>query len=322
MQGKDRRLPLHLISNLFTTPGEGFMDTFLQQLANGLTIGSIFALVALGYTMVYGVMRLINFAHGDMVAASAFVGLTVYTQVMGQTTSLFSVIVIFLLTASVMACVGVLLERLAYRPLRDAPRLSAVVSALGASLVIQNGIMLIWGPRMKIFPELVPQVYWNFGGVVISLIQVLILAISLVLMVGLYLFVEKTRMGAAIRASSIDQDAAKLMGINVNSVITLIFVIGSSLGAVGGLFIGLYYRGITFNMGWQYGLYAFIAAILGGIGNIPGAMLGGMLLGLFNAFIAGYVSSTWADAYTFILLIVILIVRPTGLLGERVAEKV
>ncbi|HMB17248.1 MAG TPA: branched-chain amino acid ABC transporter permease [Pelovirga sp.] len=298
------------------------MDTFLQQLANGLTIGSIFALVALGYTMVYGVMRLINFAHGDMVAASAFVGLTVYTQVMGQTTSLFSVIVIFLLTASVMACVGVLLERLAYRPLRDAPRLSAVVSALGASLVIQNGIMLIWGPRMKIFPELVPQVYWDLGGVVISLIQVIILALSLVLMVGLYLFIEKTRMGAAVRASSIDQDAARLMGINVNSVIALIFIIGSSLGAIGGLFIGMYYRGITFNMGWQYGLYAFIAAIIGGIGNIPGAMMGGMLLGLFNAFIAGYISSTWADAFTFILLILILIVRPTGILGERVAEKV
>ncbi|MBD1400607.1 branched-chain amino acid ABC transporter permease [Pelovirga terrestris] len=298
------------------------METFLQQLANGLTIGSMFALVALGYTMVYGVMRLINFAHGDMVAASAFVGLTVYTQVMGQASSLFAVIAIFMLTAGLMACVGVILERVAYRPLRTAPRLSAVVSALGASLVIQNGIMLIWGPRMRIFPELVPQHYWHFGGVVISLIQVLILVISLVLMVALYLFIEKTRIGAAVRASSIDQDAARLMGINVNNIIALIFVIGSSLGAIGGLFIGLYYRGITFNMGWQYGLYAFIAAILGGIGNIPGAMLGGMLLGLFSAFISGYVSSTWADAFTFMLLIFILIVRPTGLLGERVAEKV
>ncbi|RMF45996.1 MAG: branched-chain amino acid ABC transporter permease [Deltaproteobacteria bacterium] len=298
------------------------MDIFLQQLANGLTIGSMFALVALGYTMVYGVMRLINFAHGDLVAASAFVGLTVYTQVMGQATSLVSVIAIFLLTAGAMACIGVLLERLAYRPLRSAPRLSAVVSALGASLVIQNGVMLVWGPQMRIFPELVPQVYYTFGGVVISLMQVIILVLSLFLMIALYLFVEKTRMGAAIRAASIDQDAARLMGINVNQVIVLIFVIGSSLGAVGGLFIGLYYRGITFNMGWQYGLYAFIAAIMGGIGNIPGAMLGGMLLGLFNAFIAGYVSSTWADAFTFVLLIVILIVRPTGILGERVAEKV
>ncbi|MDA3902704.1 MAG: branched-chain amino acid ABC transporter permease [Desulfuromusa sp.] len=298
------------------------MDIFLQQLANGLTIGSIYALVALGYTMVYGVMKLINFAHGDMVAASAFVGLTIYTQVLGQSTSLIAVVIIFLLSAVAMACVGVLLERLAYRPLRQAPRLSAVVSALGASLMIQNGIMLIWGPQMRIFPELIPQIYWDLGGVVVSLIQVIILALSLILMVALYLFVEKTRMGAAIRASAIDQDASRLMGINVDKVIALIFIIGSSLGAVAGLFIGLYYRGITFNMGWQYGLYAFVAAILGGIGNIPGAMFGGMLLGLFQAFIAGYVSSTWADAFTFILLILILIVRPTGLLGERVAEKV
>ncbi len=304
------------------TAGDVGMDTFFQQLINGLTIGSIYALVALGYTMVYGVMRLINFAHGDMVAASAFVGLTIYTQVMGQSATLFSVIMIFLLAAVSMACVGVILERVAYRPLREAPRLSAVVSALGASLVIQNGIMLLWGPQMRIFPELVPQVYWEIGGVVVSLIQVIILILSLVLMVALYFFVEKTRMGAAIRASSIDQDAARLMGINVNTIIATIFIIGSSLGAIGGLFIGLYYRGITFNMGWQYGLFAFVAAILGGIGNIPGAMLGGMLLGLFNAFIAGYVSSTWSDAFTFILLIIILIVRPTGILGERVAEKV
>jgi branched-chain amino acid transport system permease protein len=299
------------------------MDIFLQQLVNGLTIGSMFALVALGYTMVYGVMKLINFAHGDLVAASAFVGLTVYTEIMGGTASLTAVLVIFALTVVVIAAVGVILERVAYRPLRTAPRLSAVVSALGASLVIQNGIMLIWGPRMKVFPgDLIPPVTWNVGGVVISLIQLLILALSCVLMVGLYFFVDKTRIGAAIRASSIDQDAAKLMGINVNRIIMVIFIIGSGLGAIGGLFIGLYYRGITFNMGWQYGLYAFVAAILGGIGNIPGAMLGGLLLGLFNAFISGYVSSTWADAFTFIMLIGILVIRPTGILGERVAEKV
>jgi len=299
------------------------MDIFLQQLVNGLTIGSMFALVALGYTMVYGVMKLINFAHGDLVAASAFVGLTVYTEIMGGTASLTAILVIFALTVVVIAAVGVILERVAYRPLRTAPRLSAVVSALGASLVIQNGIMLIWGPRMRVFPgDLIPAVTWNVGGVVISLIQLLILVLSCVLMVALYFFVDKTRIGAAIRASSIDQDAAKLMGINVNRIIMVIFIIGSSLGAIGGLFIGLYYRGITFNMGWQYGLYAFVAAILGGIGNIPGAMLGGLLLGLFNAFISGYVSSTWADAFTFIMLIGILVIRPTGILGERVAEKV
>ena len=298
------------------------MDIFLQQLVNGLTIGSMFALIALGYTMVYGVMKLINFAHGDLVAASAFVGLMLYTNVLGGTVSLFSVIGVFLLTALIIAFLGVILERVAYRPLRSAPRLSAVVSALGASMVIQNGIMLLWGPQMRMFPELIPQVYWDVGGVVISLIQVIILILSMILMVSLYFFIEKTKIGTAIRASSIDQDTARLMGINVDTIIATIFVIGSSLGAVGGIFVGLYYRGITFNMGWQYGLYAFVAAIMGGIGNIPGAMLGGLSLGLFNAFIAGYVSSTWADAFTFILLIVILIVRPTGILGERVAEKV
>jgi branched-chain amino acid transport system permease protein len=300
------------------------MEIFLQQLVNGLTIGSMFALVALGYTMVYGVMKLINFAHGDLVAMSAFVGLSIYTQILGsRAPSLMVVVVIFGLTALIIAFVGVALERIAYRPLRHAPRLSAVVSALGASLVIENGIMLLWGPSMRIFPaDIIPSITWTVGGVVISLIQLLILVISLVLMVGLYLFVDKTKIGTAIRASSIDQDTARLMGINVNTIIMAIFVIGSALGAVGGLFIGLYYRGIYFNMGWNYGLYAFVAAIIGGIGNIPGAMLGGLLLGLFKAFIAGYVSSTWADAFTFIMLIVILIVRPTGILGERVAEKV
>jgi len=298
------------------------MDIFFQQLVNGLTIGAMFALIALGYTMVYGVMKLINFAHGDMVAGAAFVGLAIYTHVMGEAVSLPAVIAIFLLTAVAVAFFGIILERAAYRPLRNAPRLSAVVSALGASLIIQNGIMLVWGPQMRIFPELIPPLSWEFGGVIVSLIQFLIMGLSLLLMVALYLFIEKTRMGAAIRAASIDQDAARLMGINVDRIIAAIFIIGASLGAVGGLFIGLYYRGITFNMGWQYGLYAFVAAIMGGIGNIPGAMLGGIILGLFNAFIAGYVSSTWADAFTFMLLIVILIVRPTGILGERVAEKV
>lgn len=299
------------------------MDIFFQQLVNGLTIGSIYALVALGYTMVYGVMKLINFAHGDLVALSAFVGLTLYTQVLGGSASLFSVIVIFILSAVIIAMVGVLLERIAYRPLRDAPRLSAVVSALGASLVIENGIMLLWGARMRFFPaDLLPSVTWTVGGVVISYVQLLIFVLSCVLMIALYFFIDKTRIGTAIRASSIDQDAARLMGINVNTIIMAIFVIGSALGAIGGLFIGFYYRGINFGMGWNYGLYAFVAAIIGGIGNIPGAMVGGLLLGLFKAFIAGYISSSWADAFTFILLIVILIVRPTGILGERVAEKV
>ncbi len=300
------------------------MDIFFQQLVNGLTIGSIFALVALGYTMVYGIMKLINFAHGDLVAMAAFVGLTVYDQFLGKTTnSILAVITIFAITGAIIAMAGIVLERVAYRPLRKAPRLSAVVSALGASLVIQNGIMLMWGPRMRFFPaDILPATTWNIGGVYISFIQVVILALSLLIMSGLIFFIDKTRVGAAIRATSIDHDASRLMGIDVNRIITLIFVIGTFLGAVGGLFIGLYYRGINFNMGWNYGLYAFVAAIIGGIGNIPGAMVGGMLLGIFKAFIAGYVSSTWADAFTFTLLIAILVVKPTGIMGERVAEKV
>jgi len=300
------------------------MDIFLQQLINGLTIGSLYALVALGYTMVYGVMKLINFAHGDLVAFSAFAGLTIYTQVFGEgVSSLVAVVTVFTFTAAVIAVVGVLLERLAYRPLRTAPRLSAVVSALGAGLVIQNAVMLIWGPNMKIFPSnLLPSTVYEMGGVVFTFTQVMILGLSAALMVALYFFINQTKMGTAIRAVAIDQDAAKLMGINVNRVIMLIFIIGSALGAVAGLFLGIYYRGITFDMGWQYGLNAFVAAIMGGIGNIPGAMVGGLILGLFNAMISGYISSQWAETFTFILLIAILVFRPTGILGEKVAEKV
>ena len=300
------------------------MDIFLQQMVNGLTIGSLYALVALGYTMVYGVMRLINFAHGDLVAFSAFVGLSVYAQIFGENvTSVVAVVSVFALSAMMVAFVGVILERLAYRPLRNAPRLSAVVSALGAGLVIQNSVMLLWGPNMKIFPtDFFPSTIWAIGGIVITFTQVMILGLSAILMVGLYFFIHQTKMGTAICAVAIDQDAAKLMGINVNRVIMIIFIIGSALGAVAGLFIGSYYRGVTFDMGWMYGLNAFVAAIMGGIGNIPGAMLGGLLLGLFNAMITGYISTQWAETFTFVLLIVILVFRPTGILGEKVAEKV
>jgi len=299
------------------------MEIFFQQLVNGLTIGSIYALVALGYTMVYGVLKLINFAHGDLVALSAYIGLVIIMQLMGALSPTILIIVTFIATMIITAIGGVILERTAYRPLRKAPRLSAVVSALGASLIIENGIMLIWGPMPRIFPaSVVPNTNYNIHGVYISLMQVLVLVISFILMVALYLFVNRTKLGTAMRACAIDQDAARLMGIDVDKVIVTTFVIGSALGAVGGLFIGMYYRGIYFNMGWIYGLNAFVAAIIGGIGNIPGAMLGGMLLGIFNAFIAGYVSSSWSLALTYVLLIIIMIFRPTGILGERVAEKV
>ncbi|WP_269501650.1 branched-chain amino acid ABC transporter permease [Burkholderia sp. IMCC1007] len=301
------------------------MDFIWQQAVNGLTIGGIYALIALGYTMVYGVMRLINFAHGDLCVMGAFIGLTLLGGgVLGGLGSpIVLLILAFVIAVIVVAVSGTLLERIAYRPLRNANRLSPMVSALGASMLIENGMMLIWGPNVRVFPaDVLPETRWLVGGASISAVQVLIIAGAFLLMLALHIFVNHTRLGTAIRAAAIDQDAAKLMGINVNRVISLVFLIGPALGAVGGLFIGLYYRQAYFTMGWSYGLNAFIAAIIGGIGNIPGAMLGGLLLGLVNAFGAGYISSSWQDAITFGLLIMILIVRPSGLLGERVANKV
>jgi branched-chain amino acid transport system permease protein len=300
------------------------MGSILQQAINGLTVGGIYALIALGYTMVYGVLKLINFAHGDLCILGAFIGLTTLTA--GALAGLPGpalMLLAFLVAVVVVAAAGTLLERLAYRPLRGAHRLSPMVSALGASMLIQNGIMLIWGPNVRVFPsDLLPSVTWQIAGARLNFVQLLIIVGAFALMVALYLFVHHTRLGTAIRAAAIDQDAARLMGINVNRVIATVFVIGPVLGAVGGLFIGLYYRQTYFTMGWSYGLNAFIAAIIGGIGNIPGAMLGGLLLGLFNVFAAGYISSSWQDAITFGLLIAILLVRPSGLLGEQVAEKV
>jgi branched-chain amino acid transport system permease protein len=300
------------------------MDFILQQFINGLTVGGIYALIALGYTMVYGVLKLINFAHGDLCILGAFIGLTsLTTGAFGGFSTPVLLALAFIIAMIVVAVTGTLLDQLAYKPLRRAHRLSPVVSALGASMLIENGIMLIWGPNVRVFPNnLLPDITWHIAGAYLSFVQLMIMIGAFVLMVALYLFVHHTRLGTAIRAAAIDQDAARLMGINVNRVIAIVFVIGPVLGAVGGLFIGLYYRQAYFTMGWSYGLSAFIAAIIGGIGNIPGAMLGGLLLGLFNAFAAGYISSSWQDAITFALLIAILLVRPTGLLGERVAEKV
>lgn len=301
------------------------MEVFLQQTVNGLTVGGIYALIALGYTMVYGVLRLINFAHGDLSVLGAYVGLVVLSTGAAGGSGLHTALVVMAFVAAVIVVglAGAALEFVAYRPLRKADRLAAVVSALGASLLIENGIMLIWGPQLRVFPQgLLPTGYWELFGARISLLQILIIVGSAVLMAALYFFVHHTRFGTAMRAAAIDQDAARLMGINVNRVITSVFIIGPALGAIGGLFIGLYYRQVYFTMGWTYGLNAFIAAILGGIGNIPGAMLGGVLLGLVNAYAAGFVSSSWQGAITFALLIGILLLRPTGLLGERVAEKV
>ncbi len=301
------------------------MELFFTQLTNGLAVGGIYALIALGYTMVYGVLKLINFAHGDLFTIGAYLGLTLLTA-MGLTQHLGPLGVVLVLAAMVMglvAVVGAVLERVAYRPLRQAYRLSAVVSALGASIFFQNAVMLIYGARYKVYPhDILPKTALHIMGVDIPLIRLLILATSVVMMIALYLFIQKTRIGTAIRAAAIDQRAAKLMGINVDRVIMIVFLIGPALGGAAGLMVGLYYGQINFTMGWLYGLKAFTAAILGGIGNIPGAMVGGLLLGVIEAMGAAYISIAWKDAIAFCVLIVILIVRPTGLLGERVAEKV
>ncbi len=301
------------------------MELFIQQLTNGLAVGGIYALIALGYTMVYGVLKLINFAHGDLFTIGAYLGLTLLTT-LGLTNYLgpFGVVIVLaLMVMGLVAIVGAALERVAYRPLRTSHRLSAVVSALGASIFFQNAVMLIYGARYKVYPhDILPRTAIHVFGLDIPLIRLLILLTSIVMMIGLYLFIQRTKIGTAIRAAAIDQGAAKLMGINVDRVIMIVFLIGPALGGAAGLMVGLYYGQINFTMGWLYGLKAFTAAILGGIGNIPGAMVGGLLLGVIEAMGAAYISIAWKDAIAFCVLILILIVRPTGLLGERVAEKI
>ena len=300
------------------------MEQFLQQLLNGLAVGGIYALVALGYTMVYGVLKLINFAHGDLFTIGAYLGLTllVSANIAGILPLPLAVLLVFIMVGILVALIGYLLERIAYRPLRRAGRLSAVVSALGASIFFQNAIMLIYEPRVYVFPDFLrPSFTVTLWGMTFSGVRFLIIAASILLMLALWAFIQKTRTGVAIQAVAIDQDAARLVGVNVNKIISLVFLIGPSLGGIAGLMVGIYYGQIDFTMGWGYGLKAFIAAILGGIGNIPGAMLGGFLLGVIEALASGYISMAWKDAIAFFVLIIILIIRPTGILGERTADK-
>ena len=300
------------------------MEQFIQQLINGLAVGGIYALVALGYTMVYGVLKLINFAHGDLFTIGAYLGLTllVSSNLAGLLTPVGAAIAVFIMVSLFVALIGWILERAAYRPLRNANRLSAVVSALGASIFFENAIMLIYGARVYVYPEFMrPDFSIPLLGINVPFMRLLIIAASVILMVCLWLFIQRTRMGASIRAVAIDQAASRLMGINVDRVISLVFLIGPGLGGAAGLMVGIYYGQIDFTMGWTYGLQAFTAAILGGIGNIPGAMLGGFLLGVTEALAAGYIAMAWKDAVAFLVLIIILIIRPTGILGERTADK-
>jgi branched-chain amino acid transport system permease protein len=301
--------------------------TFLEQIVNGLTIGSFYALVALGYSMVYGVMKLINFAHGDLFALGAYLGYTILTAFSGWLTQAFGLWGGIAFTACVVAlgvgAAGVLVERIAYRPVYPSGRLSLVVSALGMAIFIENAIMALWGARPQAFPaKAVPSGRFLLAGIPVTVLQLTILGISFFLMVAIWFIVEKTRFGAAVRAAAQDRETAALVGIDVRVVIFFVFALGPGLGGLAGLMNGLYYRAISFNMGWNYGLKAFTATILGGIGNIPGAMLGGLLLGIVESLLAGYVSGAWKDVFVFLILILVLIFRPRGLLGEKTAEKV
>jgi branched-chain amino acid transport system permease protein len=303
------------------------MRVIIEQLINGLTIGSFFGLIALGYSLVYGILKLINFAHGDFFTLGSYLGFTVLVVGSAWVTNTFGLwggmIVAMLVAAVCLALVGVLVERVAYRPIYPAGRLPAVVSALGASIMLQNLIMLIWGPRHQAYPAaLIPNVHLQIGFISITLLQVVILVVSFVLMGFLYFLIQKTTFGAAIRASALDRDTAALMGIDFRKVIFFAFTLGPALGALTGVMVGSYYRQISFTMGWNYGLKAFTATILGGIGNIPGAMFGGLILGVLEMFGSAYISTAWKDVFVFMILILVLIFRPTGLFGEKIAEKV
>jgi branched-chain amino acid transport system permease protein len=303
------------------------MHLLLEQLINGLTIGSFYALIALGYSMVYGVLKLINFAHGDLFTLGSYLGYTALVFGTAALTAHFGLwggmMAAMILAAISISIMGILVERIAYRPVYPAGRLPAVVSALGASIFLQNAIMVIWGPRYQAYPpELIPNMHFQFANIHVTLLQIIILIMSFLIMSVLYYVIQKTTFGAAIRATAHDKNTASLMGINFNRVILFIFTLGPALGAVAGVMVGLYYRQISFTMGWNYGLKAFTATILGGIGNIPGAMFGGLILGIIEMLGGAYISAAWKDVFVFLILILVLIFRPTGLFGEKTAEKV
>jgi len=303
------------------------MRIFLEQMLNGLTIGSFYALIALGYSMVYGVMKLINFAHGDLFALGSYLGFTLLVWGNAYVTSRIGLaggmIAAMLIAAIGIGLAGIIVERIAYRPIYPAGRLPAVVSALGVSIFLENIIMVTWGPRYQAYPvSVVPTLRFEISGIHITLLQIVILILSFVLLAILYYIIQKTTFGAAIRASALDRDTAALMGINIETVIFFIFALGPALGGTAGVMVGMYYRQISFTMGWNYGLKAFTATILGGIGNIPGAMLGGLLLGIIEMLGSAYISTAYKDVFVFLILILVLIFRPRGLLGEKVAENV
>lgn len=299
---------------------------FTQQLINGLALGAVYALIALGYTMVYGILQLINFAHGEVYMLGAYLGIII----LGVLTSLgftasslpLSLLVTVLAAMGFCAAYGAIIERIAYRPLRNATKLAPLISAVGMSIILQNVVMLSQGKEYKNLPPMLPMEGITVFSANVSPVQIYILCSSILLMIVLHLFVAKTRLGKAMRATSQDRVMAGLLGININQVISVTFMIGSALAAVAGVMVTLYYGVVHFFMGYLAGIKAFTAAVLGGIGSIPGAMLGGFALGLIENFAASYVSSVYKDAFAFAVLIITLIIRPAGLLGQKSVDKV
>lgn len=317
------------------------MNQLIEQLVNGITLGGLYALIALGYTLVYGIMLMINFAHSEMLMFGAYVGLFTLKFLTdtegpiagldplreylsgGGVATVILLLMVFMSSMLIVGLLGVLIERLAYRPLRHAPRLAPLISAIGVSIFLQNVVLLFIDSKALPFPSVVPvRTLFSIGGAKINTMQVLIIVTSLLLLLALDTFVSRTKVGKAMRATSQDRDAAGLMGIDINRVIAIAFFIGPALGAVAGVFNGMYYGAIRYDMGFIPGIKSFTAAVLGGIGNLRGAMLGGFLLGIVESLAAGYISSGYKDVIAFAVLILVLIFRPGGLLGESVVEKV
>jgi len=308
------------------------VDIFVQQILNGLVLGSIYALIALGYTMVYGIMGLINFAHGEVVMFGAMVTISVINGLVGAGVSLPGpVLVVIGLLVAVPACMllGYTIERIAYRPLRGAPRLAPLITAIGLSIVLQQTAILIWGRNYIPFPPILNHDVLNIFGASITKLQVVIIVMCQVIMIGLLLMVEKTRLGRAMRATSQNPAVAGLMGVNVNNIISATFVLGSGLGAIAGVMVATNYDQAHYYMGYMIGMKAFTAAVLGGIGNLGGAVAGGLLLGIIESLGAGYIGdltggflgSNYQDIFAFMVLILVLIFRPSGLLGEKMADR-
>ncbi len=292
------------------------MQQFLQQTINGLSIGGVYALIALGYTMVYGIIKLINFAHGEIFMFGAYIGMIAVVNLN------LPIYLAFVFAMAVTALFGVIIERVAYKPLRKSTRTAALITAIGVSFLIQNGVLMVMGANIYAFPQVIPNQFFTVMGLRLNMLQIVIFATSIALMIILQYIVSKTKLGRAMRSVAVDKDAATLMGVNVDNVITITFAIGSALAAAAGIMVGLYYIKVFPFMGFTPGLKAFVAAVFGGIGIIPGAMIGGFAIGLIETYVAGYGSTLYKDAVVFAILILILLVKPSGLLGKNVKEKV